>query len=142
MFRALLCPSSGARGYNVGYHIGRVVLGLLYIGGKVLLGWSSVRAARILFMSLLFCIIFLGSVHYSSLFYFRVTFVSFLFLWVRGIVLRFSYDKLTLYNRPNLKSGTRNPPREHYAWWSQKILRKSDVWLTVHRNSVWIRKTN
>jgi len=26
MFRALLCPSSGARDYNVDYHIGRIVL--------------------------------------------------------------------------------------------------------------------
>ena len=38
MFRALLCPSSGARNYDVGYHIGRIVLGLLYSGGKVQLG--------------------------------------------------------------------------------------------------------
>ena len=28
MFRALLCPSSGARVYDVDYHIGRFVLGL------------------------------------------------------------------------------------------------------------------
>jgi len=28
MFRALLCPSSGASDYNVDYHIGRFVLGL------------------------------------------------------------------------------------------------------------------
>ena len=45
MFRALLCPSSGARDYDVGYHIGRFVLGLLYVGGWVRLGWSSVRVA-------------------------------------------------------------------------------------------------
>ena len=52
MFRALLCPSSGARDYDVDYHIGRVdyhigrvVLGLLYAGGKVQLGWSSVWVA-------------------------------------------------------------------------------------------------
>jgi hypothetical protein len=45
MFRALLCPSSGARDYDVDYHIGRFVLGLLYVGGWVSLGWSSVRAA-------------------------------------------------------------------------------------------------
>jgi len=30
MFRALLCPSSRARDYDVDYHIGRFVLGLLY----------------------------------------------------------------------------------------------------------------
>jgi len=29
MFRALLCPSSGTRDYNVDHHIGRFVLGLL-----------------------------------------------------------------------------------------------------------------
>jgi len=45
MFRALLCPSSGAHDYNVHYHIGRFVLGLMYVGGYVRLGWSSVRAA-------------------------------------------------------------------------------------------------
>jgi len=44
MFRALLCPSSGAREYDVVYHIGRVVLSLLYVR-EVQLGWSSVRAA-------------------------------------------------------------------------------------------------
>ena len=32
MFRALICPSSGARDYDVDYHIGRFVLGLLYVG--------------------------------------------------------------------------------------------------------------
>ena len=45
MFRALLCPSSEARYHNVDYHIGRFVLGLLYVGGWVRLGCSSVRAA-------------------------------------------------------------------------------------------------
>jgi len=32
MFRALLCPSSGTRFYDVDYHIGRFVLGLLQPG--------------------------------------------------------------------------------------------------------------
>jgi len=45
MFRALLCPSSGASNYAVDYHIGRIILGLLYVGDKVQLGWSSVRVA-------------------------------------------------------------------------------------------------
>jgi len=36
MFRALLCPSTGARDYGVDYHIGLVVLGFLYVGGKML----------------------------------------------------------------------------------------------------------
>ena len=33
MFQALLCPSSGARDYDVDYHIGRFVLSLVYVGG-------------------------------------------------------------------------------------------------------------
>ena len=33
MFRALLCPSSGARDCDVDYHIGRFDLGLMYVGG-------------------------------------------------------------------------------------------------------------
>jgi len=45
MFRALLCPSSGSRDYDVVYHIGRVVLGLLYVGGDVRVGWIGVRVA-------------------------------------------------------------------------------------------------
>ena len=45
IFRALLCLSSGTRDYDVDYNIGRFVLGLLYVGGYVRLGWSSVRAA-------------------------------------------------------------------------------------------------
>ena len=50
--------------------------------------------ARILFIRLLFCIIFLGSDLYSLFFYFKLTFISFLFVWVRGTLPRFRYDKL------------------------------------------------
>nr|QXT44335.1 NADH dehydrogenase subunit 1 [Hoplognathotermes subterraneus] len=50
--------------------------------------------ASILFMSLLFCIIFLGSDLYSFLFYISVVFISFLFIWVRGTLPRFRYDSL------------------------------------------------
>jgi len=50
MFRALLCPASGARDYDVVYHLGRFVLGLLYVGGgEVELGWSGVRVAGLSF---------------------------------------------------------------------------------------------
>ena len=45
MFQALLCSSSGSRDYDVVYHNGHVVLGLLHVGGEVQLGWSSVRVA-------------------------------------------------------------------------------------------------
>nr|YP_009350857.1 NADH dehydrogenase subunit 1 [Ophiotermes grandilabius]AQP27950.1 NADH dehydrogenase subunit 1 [Ophiotermes grandilabius] len=50
--------------------------------------------ASILFMSLLFCIIFLGGDIYSFFFYVSLTFISFLFVWVRGTLPRFRYDKL------------------------------------------------
>nr|YP_009351078.1 NADH dehydrogenase subunit 1 [Nasutitermes similis]APU93581.1 NADH dehydrogenase subunit 1 [Nasutitermes similis]AQP28490.1 NADH dehydrogenase subunit 1 [Nasutitermes similis] len=50
--------------------------------------------ASILFMSMLFCILFLGSDLYSFFFYVKLAFVSFLFIWVRGTVPRFRYDKL------------------------------------------------
>nr|AQP28464.1 NADH dehydrogenase subunit 1 [Hirtitermes sp. A TB-2017] len=50
--------------------------------------------ASILFMSLLFCIVFLGSDLYSFLFYVSLAFISFLFIWVRGTMPRFRYDKL------------------------------------------------
>nr|YP_009544250.1 NADH dehydrogenase subunit 1 [Roisinitermes ebogoensis]AYO45658.1 NADH dehydrogenase subunit 1 [Roisinitermes ebogoensis]URX52863.1 NADH dehydrogenase subunit 1 [Roisinitermes ebogoensis] len=50
--------------------------------------------ASILFMSLLFCVIFLGCDLDSLLFYVKLTLVSFLFIWVRGTMPRFRYDKL------------------------------------------------
>ena len=66
---------------------------VVYGGGDFALIFLA-EYASILFMSLLFCIIFLGSDLYSFLFYFRLTFVSFLFVWVRGTMPRFRYDKL------------------------------------------------
>nr|QLY89623.1 NADH dehydrogenase subunit 1 [Phaonia pallida] len=50
--------------------------------------------ASILFMSMLFCIMFLGSNLFSIFFFFKLTFISFLFIWVRGTLPRFRYDKL------------------------------------------------
>nr|YP_010022601.1 NADH dehydrogenase subunit 1 [Sarcophaga josephi]QOP39449.1 NADH dehydrogenase subunit 1 [Sarcophaga josephi] len=50
--------------------------------------------ASILFMSMLFCVMFLGSDLFSLLFYIKLTFVSFMFIWVRGTLPRFRYDKL------------------------------------------------
>nr|URH16488.1 NADH dehydrogenase subunit 1 [Kalotermes flavicollis] len=50
--------------------------------------------ASILFMSLLFCVIFLGCDLGSLFFYVKFTFISYLFVWVRGTFPRFRYDKL------------------------------------------------
>nr|URX52798.1 NADH dehydrogenase subunit 1 [Cryptotermes cymatofrons] len=50
--------------------------------------------ASILFMSLLFCVIFLGCDLSSLFFYVSLSFLSYLFIWVRGTLPRFRYDKL------------------------------------------------
>nr|AVN67455.1 NADH dehydrogenase subunit 1 [Gyna caffrorum] len=50
--------------------------------------------ASILFMSMLFCVIFMGSDVNSFFFYVSLSFISYLFVWVRGTLPRFRYDKL------------------------------------------------
>nr|YP_009554120.1 NADH dehydrogenase subunit 1 [Bitias brevis]QBA19631.1 NADH dehydrogenase subunit 1 [Bitias brevis] len=50
--------------------------------------------ASILFMSVLFAIIFLGGTLISAAFYLKAMFISFCFVWVRGTLPRFRYDKL------------------------------------------------
>nr|YP_009446013.1 NADH dehydrogenase subunit 1 [Episyrphus balteatus]ANW37023.1 NADH dehydrogenase subunit 1 [Episyrphus balteatus]UPX88758.1 NADH dehydrogenase subunit 1 [Episyrphus balteatus] len=50
--------------------------------------------ASILFMSMLFCLIFLGGDMFNMFFYFKLMFISFVFIWVRGTLPRFRYDKL------------------------------------------------
>nr|YP_010946699.1 NADH dehydrogenase subunit 1 [Malaccina sinica]WGO57417.1 NADH dehydrogenase subunit 1 [Malaccina sinica] len=50
--------------------------------------------ASILFMSMMFCLIFLGGNVDNLIFYFKLTFLSFFFIWVRGTLPRFRYDKL------------------------------------------------
>nr|YP_063385.1 NADH dehydrogenase subunit 1 [Pteronarcys princeps]AAT76660.1 NADH dehydrogenase subunit 1 [Pteronarcys princeps] len=50
--------------------------------------------ASILFMSMLFVVIFLGCNIYSWEFFVKLAFISFMFIWVRGTLPRFRYDKL------------------------------------------------
>nr|YP_010932196.1 NADH dehydrogenase subunit 1 [Euhampsonia splendida]WKR35969.1 NADH dehydrogenase subunit 1 [Euhampsonia splendida] len=50
--------------------------------------------SSILFMSLLFVLLYLGGYNLTFFFYLKLTFLSFLFLWVRGTLPRYRYDKL------------------------------------------------
>lgn len=50
--------------------------------------------SRILFIRILFSLFFLGSDIYSLIFFLKLSFISFLFIWVRGTLPRFRYDKL------------------------------------------------
>nr|YP_010535843.1 NADH dehydrogenase subunit 1 [Luprops yunnanus]UYB79055.1 NADH dehydrogenase subunit 1 [Luprops yunnanus] len=69
-------------GFNVEYSSGTFALIFL------------AEYSSILFMSMLMVILFLGSDLNSLLFLFKLVFMSFLFLWVRGTLPRFRYDKL------------------------------------------------
>nr|YP_010449413.1 NADH dehydrogenase subunit 1 [Agrotis tokionis]UTT74651.1 NADH dehydrogenase subunit 1 [Agrotis tokionis] len=50
--------------------------------------------SSILFMSMLFVLIYLGGFDLSFMFYLKLTFISFLFIWIRGTLPRYRYDKL------------------------------------------------
>nr|WPS93611.1 NADH dehydrogenase subunit 1 [Aviostivalius klossi bispiniformis] len=50
--------------------------------------------SSILFMSFIFSLMFLGADFYSFVFYIKVMVMSFIFIWVRGTLPRFRYDKL------------------------------------------------
>nr|AYW52258.1 NADH dehydrogenase subunit 1 [Cleridae sp. 1 ACP-2013] len=50
--------------------------------------------SSILFMSMICSMIFLGGDYYSWIFYLKIVFFSFLWIWVRGTLPRYRYDKL------------------------------------------------
>nr|AMW67929.1 NADH dehydrogenase subunit 1 [Nemoptera coa]WRK67324.1 NADH dehydrogenase subunit 1 [Nemoptera coa] len=61
-------------------------------GGFALIFLSEYSS--ILFMSMLFSVMFLGSGLMSLIFYLKLLFISFFFIWVRGTLPRYRYDKL------------------------------------------------
>nr|CAH59807.1 NADH dehydrogenase subunit 1 [Zygaena formosa molleti] len=50
--------------------------------------------SSILFMSMFFSLMYLGGYNLSLIFYFKLVLISFLFIWVRGTLPRYRYDKL------------------------------------------------
>nr|YP_010411429.1 NADH dehydrogenase subunit 1 [Coraebus cloueti]URN73075.1 NADH dehydrogenase subunit 1 [Coraebus cloueti] len=69
-------------GFNVEYSAGGFALIFL------------AEYSNILFMSMLFSIFFLGSNFFSLWFFIMVVFISFCFIWARGTLPRYRYDKL------------------------------------------------
>nr|YP_010735793.1 NADH dehydrogenase subunit 1 [Angulomastax meiospina]WEL32757.1 NADH dehydrogenase subunit 1 [Angulomastax meiospina] len=63
-------------------------------GGFTLIFLSEYTS--IMFMSMLITLIFLGGDYFSFLFYLKMTLVSFMFIWVRGTLPRYRYDKLMM----------------------------------------------
>nr|YP_009861966.1 NADH dehydrogenase subunit 1 [Hierodula membranacea]ALG66350.1 NADH dehydrogenase subunit 1 [Hierodula membranacea] len=61
-------------------------------GGFALIFLSEYSS--ILFMSMLMCVIFLGSNLNSLTFYLKLIFIAFMYIWVRGTLPRYRYDKL------------------------------------------------
>nr|QYC36459.1 NADH deshydrogenase subunit 1 [Illiberis ulmivora] len=50
--------------------------------------------SSIMFMSMFFSLMYLGGYNLSIMFYLKLSFISFLFIWVRGTLPRYRYDKL------------------------------------------------
>nr|WIL10236.1 NADH dehydrogenase subunit 1 [Stenocladius sp. 2 XYG-2023a] len=75
------CESELVSGFNVEY-----------MGGEFALIFLS-EYSNILFMSMLFSFMFFGGL-FNNLLFFFVIFIVFVFVWVRGTLPRFRYDKL------------------------------------------------
>lgn len=69
-------------GFNVEYRRGGFAL--LFLG----------EYARIIFISFLFVLFFLGDLYYYILFFFKMGLLIYFFIWVRGTLPRYRYDKL------------------------------------------------
>nr|YP_009349921.1 NADH dehydrogenase subunit 1 [Holochlora fruhstorferi]AQM40095.1 NADH dehydrogenase subunit 1 [Holochlora fruhstorferi] len=64
-----------------------------YSGGGFALIFMA-EYTSIMFMSMLFCLVFMGGDVMSFSFFMKLVFVAFIFIWVRGTLPRFRYDKL------------------------------------------------
>nr|ATY48743.1 NADH dehydrogenase subunit 1 [Gynaephora aureata] len=64
-----------------------------YSGGGFALIFLS-EYSSILFMSLMFVLIYMGGYELTLFFYLKLLFISFLFIWIRGTLPRYRYDKL------------------------------------------------
>nr|ASY97884.1 NADH dehydrogenase subunit 1 [Miomantis caffra] len=69
-------------GFNVEYGSGGFAL--IFLG----------EYSSILFMSMMMCVIFLGSDLNSFMFYLKLIFIAFMYVWIRGTLPRYRYDKL------------------------------------------------
>nr|ADI75264.1 NADH dehydrogenase subunit 1 [Parnassius bremeri] len=61
-------------------------------GGFTLIFLSEYSS--ILFMSMLFILLYMGGYSLSLIFYLKLSFISFMFVWIRGTLPRYRYDKL------------------------------------------------
>nr|YP_008757767.1 NADH dehydrogenase subunit 1 [Eurema hecabe]AGG39638.1 NADH dehydrogenase subunit 1 [Eurema hecabe] len=64
-----------------------------YSGGGFALIFLA-EYSSILFMSMLFVLLYMGGYSLNLLFYMKLSLISFLFIWVRGTLPRYRYDKL------------------------------------------------
>nr|YP_010192688.1 NADH dehydrogenase subunit 1 [Caerulea coeligena]QZP40842.1 NADH dehydrogenase subunit 1 [Caerulea coeligena] len=69
-------------GFNIEYSSGGFAL--IFLG----------EYSMILFMSMMFVLMFMGGYNLSLIFYLKMSFISFMFIWVRGTLPRYRYDKL------------------------------------------------
>nr|YP_009184033.1 NADH dehydrogenase subunit 1 [Pyrinioides aurea]ALN96962.1 NADH dehydrogenase subunit 1 [Pyrinioides aurea] len=64
-----------------------------YSGGSFALIFLA-EYSSILFMSMMFVLMYMGGYNMSLFFYLKLSLISFIFIWIRGTLPRYRYDKL------------------------------------------------